>query len=74
MSRCCWTTRKAGPPNNHDDKADSDQEVVDKELSLSSQVANVPVLLDKPLPEQLLQVFLSHTRGTFATCEERVLY
>ena len=27
--------REAGPPNHLDDKADSDQEVVNKELSLS---------------------------------------
>ena len=27
--------REAGPPNHHDDKVDSDQEVVNKELSLS---------------------------------------
>ena len=27
--------RKAGPPNHHDDIVDSDQEVVNKELSLS---------------------------------------
>jgi len=27
--------REAGPPNHHDDKVDSDQEVVKKELSLS---------------------------------------
>ena len=27
--------REAGPPNHHDDKVVSDQEVVDKELSLS---------------------------------------
>ena len=27
--------REAGPPNHHDDKVDSDQQVVDKELSLS---------------------------------------
>ena len=26
--------REAGPPNHHDDKVDSDQEVVNKELSL----------------------------------------
>ena len=26
--------RKAGPPNHHDDKVDSDQQVVNKELSL----------------------------------------
>jgi len=28
--------REAGPPNHHDDKVDSDQEVVNKELSLSA--------------------------------------
>ena len=28
--------REAGPPNHHDDKVDSDQQVVDKELSLNS--------------------------------------
>ena len=27
--------REAGPPNHHDDKVDSDQQVVNKELSLS---------------------------------------
>ena len=27
--------RKAGPPNHHDDIVDSDQQVVDKERSLS---------------------------------------
>ena len=27
--------REASPPNHHDDKVDEDQEVVDKELSLS---------------------------------------
>ena len=27
--------REAGPPNHHDDKVDSDQEVVDNELSLT---------------------------------------
>ena len=26
--------REAGPPNHHDDKVDSDQQVVNKELSL----------------------------------------
>jgi len=30
--------REAGPPNHHDDKVDSDQEVVNKELSLRSRV------------------------------------
>ena len=30
--------REAGPPNHHGDKADSDQEVVNKELSRSAGV------------------------------------
>jgi hypothetical protein len=32
-SKLPW--REAGPPNHHDNQADSDQEVVNKELSLS---------------------------------------
>ena len=34
-SKLPW--RKAGPPNHHDDKVDSDQLVVNKELSLARQ-------------------------------------
>ena len=29
--------REAGPPNHHDDKVDSDQPIVNKELSLSDE-------------------------------------
>ena len=36
--------REAGPPNHHDDKVDSDQKVVNKDLSLSpSKVVNLPI-------------------------------
>ena len=36
--------REAGPPNHHDDKVDSDEQVVNKELSLSRQVERVPYI------------------------------
>ena len=42
--------REAGPPNHHDDKVDSDQLVVNKELSLSG----VQVAAEKPIEEEHL--------------------
>ena len=36
--------REAGPPNHHDDTVDSDQQVVNKELSLSPSDAWVRIL------------------------------
>ena len=35
------TVREAGPPNHHDDKVDSDQQVVNKEFSLLEPRATV---------------------------------
>ena len=35
----CVPWREAGPPNHHDDKVDSDQQVVNKELSLQIPAA-----------------------------------
>ena len=37
--------REDDPPNHHDDKVDSDQGVVNKELSLSGRVPATPFLL-----------------------------
>ena len=34
--------RETGPPNQHDDEVDSDQEVVNKELSLSGAHSAAP--------------------------------
>ena len=37
--RVCW--REAGPPNHRDDKAESDQEDVNKNISLAGRVCVV---------------------------------
>jgi len=48
--------REAGPPNHHDDKVDSDLEVVNKELSMCGRKSAVPTLaavIDMPLCDPL---------------------
>ena len=67
-SKLPW--REAGPPNHHDDKVDSDQQVVNKELSLLTVIG--PQRIDPRLrqiartqlicpPTASLSLFHTHT-------------
>jgi len=54
--------REAGPPNHHDDKVDSDQAVVNKELSLPDEA----MVLQRPRPPHTTTLAWALQPSTFA--------